>query len=423
MRKDKGPAMLLFAVLLVGLALPASAHEIVFENHSDLFPQLFTPFLSVAPNGSIIAVWTYQTTVRNEDRGIWIRYSDDGMSWNNSSRMIMSWGNGIQYWPTCLLTPGSKLIMFYDAKVYFDVGSLSLCNCTVWMIESYDNGETWVNARQIDGELHNYVLGTYQATILKNGTVIFPISWYMGNLLWSSAVLRSDDTCLSWIQGEPVTNPFESGTGLDEPAVVELGNGSLYCLMRAGSFAHPNPAYAVSDDCGLTWSQPKWVDSIQAMDSTPAMIRIHSMVIVAWVKALQYSPRRPLLLTYSNDDCNTWQTPVLIDSATDQEINDMAFCVAGDTLFLSYRRYSTDLNGNGIDDDAIIQTFTLIMSLMKADINKDGIVDLSDARILEDNFNTANSETDLMSDGITDLFDAIILSGQFGKNGWTIANN
>jgi len=89
----------------------------------------------------------------------------------------------------------------------------------------------------------------------------------------------------------------------------------------------------------------------------------------------------------------------------------------------------TDVDGDGIGDtpyviDAYnVDRYPLInpWTPLLGDINDDGIVDIFDAILLANAFNSAigmptwNPEADLNNDDFIDIFDAIILSLNFGR--------
>lgn len=79
----------------------------------------------------------------------------------------------------------------------------------------------------------------------------------------------------------------------------------------------------------------------------------------------------------------------------------------------------TDVSNSSIASNQVEATTNL--TFLRGDINEDGTVDLYDAIILSNAFNSApgmptwNPCADLNSDDFVDLYDAIILANNFGK--------
>jgi len=76
------------------------------------------------------------------------------------------------------------------------------------------------------------------------------------------------------------------------------------------------------------------------------------------------------------------------------------------------------IDGNNHDSLPLVNVGTLL----KGDVNYDGIVDVFDAIFLAGAFNSIpgspnwNPNADMNGDSIVDIFDAILLAGNFGKS-------
>jgi hypothetical protein len=331
--------------------------------------------------------------------------SDDGLNWS-SAFSVKSSGTDYSAFSGPLLIDGNRTFLFYLRWV-------SSVNCSVWMLESMDNAQTWQNDRQIDGGRHGYVnLGT-NALRMRNGTLILPIAWD-----GDASILRSDDG-LNWTEGEsiPKLNFTLTEDGIlyrqvqiDEPAIVELSNSSLYVLLRTyniyGESVH---FYSLSNDYGMTWSVCEPVEGMLSFNTTPALFRYlwnPNIVIAAWINrtiSAETTERRPLVVAYSLDDCNTWKGVTVIDSGfLNDSINEPNIVQSNGYILVGYRRYLDSEYGHGIflfdslirrfalgflaDRDSMIQAFGLTSDDLNwnpvEDINHDGVVNILDAILL-----------------------------------------
>ena len=86
---------------------------------------------------------------------------------------------------------------------------------------------------------------------------------FVGDKVYRSILMRSTDKGKTWQYFS--TMGFEPklwGEGLDEPCVVELANGDLFCIMRNDVC---KPMYSVrSSDGGKTWTKPARLPSYAA---------------------------------------------------------------------------------------------------------------------------------------------------------------
>jgi hypothetical protein len=162
---------------------------------------------------------------------------------------------------------------------------------------------------------------------------------------------------------------FQTNLGVDEPTVVELVNGSLYCLLRTTfiqSLSGSTHVSAMSNDYGKTWSVCKRVENMYSYDTTPALFRYSwtpNIILVAWINRTAdvfnditaiYN-RRPLVASYSDDDCLTWKEPTVIDDGLGMSINEPNFAVISGAVLLGYRRYGA----TSVVSDALLRIFAL----------------------------------------------------------------
>ena len=231
---------------------------------------------------------------------------------------------------------------------------------------------------------------------------------------WSCGMLRSDNEGLSWYEAGRVPSLLQSVTDVDEPVVVQLSNGSLYCLMRTCIVDEPRHAYSMSNDLGLSWSEVRLVPQLFSIDTTPALIKYDSNILIAWInRSSLQEPRSPLALAVSYDDCASWQNGLVLQNPDGLNMNDLCLSLIDSKIVLSYRRYGSDNNGDAIIRVLEFDSSGLYEVNLIPDFNHDGNIDIFDAILLSNNFNTSNTLTDLNYDGLTNLDDALLFIQAF----------
>ncbi len=400
-------AILFLTILLVALAIPCFGFEVVIQPHTNLYPRVGNPVLTTLPNGSVLSVFT---VLNGEYMGVYGKLSDDLHVWTEPF-LIKAKTLGYQPFSCAVFVLGTKTFLFYDRFVFWDWNSTDN-HCSIWMLESEDNGETWTDDRWIGSENHDYAVGSYSVCQAVNGSWIYPFSWFVpidGSHSWGSwscGMLRSDDEGLSWYESGKVPDCPQSLMNLDEPSVVQLSNGSLYCVMRSYILGDSRHTSSLSNDLGQTWSEVRSVQEMFAFDSTPALTRYGNLTLAVWVNRRMLTfydnvARMPLVLAFSQDNCKTWQNTTVIDSVYGMEINDLSFAVVKNQIVVAYRRYNYwYLYGGNLSDDSVIRVF----GLLNADLNHDGTVDIFDAL--------------LFSNGLTNWNDIASFVRQYGRTGW-----
>lgn len=413
--RDLKPAKPFFCILvLLALTLFSQANGmgkqtlLVIQNHytetsGDLtvVHQPSNPILAVLPNSSLLAAFSF-------DRYICGKISNDyGSSWSqifviktSETPYVASLGS--------MVVSGNKVFLFYLRWISYSFVT-GEGNSSLWKLESSDNGQTWTDDVRIDGGRHDYVCTGTSALRTRNGTLIVPFSWAMGfdsSLaagIYEVAMLRSDDDGTTWTEGQKISVP-ESATGVDEPAIVELANGSLYCLMRTYFLdGAPKHVAAVSDDYGLTWSLSSKVNEMDAYDSTPGIFRYSwnpGIILAAWINRTcgpgggggTWS-RTPLVVAYSDDNAVSWKNVTAFDDGLTSQ-NEPCFASAGWYVILGYRR---NTNAKNPVVDAVARRFRMSLFF--------------DRETFETEFGSQRRGlTDLNADGIVDILDALLVS-------------
>jgi lysophospholipase L1-like esterase len=186
---------------------------------------------------------------------------------------------------------------------------------------STDGAKTWSPPEPISIP-HKYVVGKIHAPVwMDEKTVVMGYSWDVpaqegmpagseGQMFLKSGVLISQDSGRTWTPGGDVTVNIHP-IGADEPAIVRLGNGELFMILRTSS---PHPYETASRDGGKTWDPPS-PSSFFGYNSPSALLRLRDGAIL---RAWDNSPtaRFPLVVSLSTDDCQTWSPPRIITEPT-----------------------------------------------------------------------------------------------------------
>jgi len=129
---------------------------------------------------------------------------------------------------------------------------------------------------------------------------------FAGDTLDRSSLAESADGGATWKYRSTIGyDPAIGGEGLNEPCMVRLANGDLFCFMRNGR----KPLFSArSSDDGKTWSTPEGLpEQYQALTVDPCVIRLSD-------GALACSAGRPNCHLILNLDGTgkTWTEPFTI---------------------------------------------------------------------------------------------------------------
>jgi predicted neuraminidase len=169
---------------------------------------------------------------------------------------------------------------------------------------------------------HTYTCGkTHRGLRLRSGTLLMGYSWDVlceqgktlaseGDMHLRAGVMISTDNGRTWRNGGDTDAAYEkvsSGAirGTDEPALIELDDGSIYTLLRTGS---DHLYQARSTDEGRTWTQvgPSPLYGANAPAALCHFTGGRRGILCVWNNALV---RHPLSAAASFDGGRTWTNP------------------------------------------------------------------------------------------------------------------
>jgi len=169
-------------------------------------------------------------------------------------------------------------------------------HCTIQYIQSTDYGATWgpeKTFRETPGwTTRNNLL------VLDNGEILFPLS---DNVEGYSIFMSSQDGGQTWQElGHIPSDPRN-----EQPAVVQISDGSLLAYMRTGGKGG-DCWQSRSCDRGRSWTAAE-TGPFKNPNSAMAMLRLDSANLVAVYNDLNnFRLRTPLNVALSPDDGITW---------------------------------------------------------------------------------------------------------------------
>jgi hypothetical protein len=218
------------------------------------------------------------------------------------------------------------------------------------MTVSSDEGVTWSAPRLVTEAPGYFVLNNDRVIQTRTGRLIVPLGFHRSRSTqddqsaWDSHGITiweySDDEGATWEESSTWWGlPVASGSGLQEPGVVPLADGSLFSWCRTDV----GRQYGFrSQDDGLTWSPPE-PTSLQSPNSPASIKRLPgSTTLVAVYNdhsgRFTFPPRRraPLAVAFSTDGGRTWKNQQLLESDLAGWYCYTAIHFTSDTMLLAY---------------------------------------------------------------------------------------
>lgn len=267
-------------------------------------------------SGRILFVYTHFTggTADHANAVLASRYSDDdGRTWSaKDDILVQQLGKQNVMSVSLLRLAEGRIGLFYLVK-----NSAADCRPTVQY--SSDEAKTWTEPKVCVDEQIYLVMNNNRVVQLaagKPGRIILPVAEHNrandkpGFHRGIAMCYYSDDNGATFKRSESrLEAPPESRSGLQEPLVVELKDGSLLMLCRTDRGSQYR---SVSKDAGVTWSPAEPTD-IKSPLSPASIARIPKTgdLLMVWNDHSHVDPklkgkRTPLTVAVSKDDGKTW---------------------------------------------------------------------------------------------------------------------
>ena len=239
---------------------------------------------------------------------------DEGESWSEPRELFSddrSSRNNMT--PSLLRLPNGELGLCYLRKSDEPDGTIA---CMPMFRFSRDEGKSW-SAMTFCTRETGYYCGTNAASvILAGGRIVTPVA-FAGSTVHrydlAPGVVRffcSDDCGRSWQETlAPIRPPYGDRYGLQEPGLMELPDGRLWCHMRT---VYGFQFQSLSTDGGKSWSEPEPNLLFPSPDAPMRAMRLENKTLavfnpLAHSQASAYrlhygSPQRsPLILAVSQN--------------------------------------------------------------------------------------------------------------------------
>jgi len=277
-------------VLFFLAAVPALAYfqkELIFEPTPSL-PSAHASTIVELPDRDMLCVWYSGKAEGAKDVAEWAsRFERSTGKWSEPYLLVDTpdkpEGN-----PVLFVAPDKKVYLYYAT-----MEGMGWASSSIKYMVSKDNGKSfgsWQFFRKQWGWLpRNHIL------TLSSGEILFPL---YNEMPARSEFMISYDGAKSWQRaGEIISKP-----GNEQPAVVELGDGSLMALMRVHGKGQIWQSY--SGDKGMNWNKPVHI-SLPNPDAGIDLIRLNSGELVLAFNN-SGTKRNPLSIALSRDNGQTW---------------------------------------------------------------------------------------------------------------------
>lgn len=344
--------LLAIATLLVASLRAAPANRVVLDiPPTPEHPRNSEGGFATLPSGEILFVFSQFYGGGGDSNGarlVEVRSSDGGRSWGQSRLLVDNQGYLNVMSVSLLRLASGRLAMFYLVKK-------SCVDCHPYLTVSTDEGRTWSSPRLVFDAPGYFVLNNDRVIQTGHGRLILPVSFHRARHpvaeetslddraidLW----YLSDDDGATWREADSWwALPEPSGSGLQEPGVVELADRSLFSWARTDvgeQFGFR------SVDGGKTWSAPEPTElrspcspaSIKRLPNSSALLAIYNdrPKGSGLPAADALAARWRLVAAVSNDGGRTWPSWKLLEDKPNFEFSYAAIHFVDDAVLLAYR--------------------------------------------------------------------------------------
>lgn len=279
---------------------------------------------------------------------------DGGRTWSARDRIL------IQPEGRCNVMSVSLLRLADGSIALFYMRKNSLSDCIPWCRKSRDEGHTWGRAVRCIAAPGYFVMNNDRVVQLESGRLVLPAAFHRARKANSGTDYRyfepraiamfflSDDSGRTWTEADDWwTLPVRSRSGLQEPGVVELTDGSLYGWCRTDTGRQWELR---SRDQGRTWSRPRpspfWspnaplsIKRIPGSESFLAVWNDHHPD--RWTAPATEGPgpswgRTPLVAALGNPKTGQWAPPVVLEDDPDRGFCYTAIHPIDNAILLAY---------------------------------------------------------------------------------------
>jgi Neuraminidase (sialidase) len=286
-------------------------------------------------------------------RIVGIHSDDAGRTWSEPETIIENIGGNNVMSVSLLRLASGKLALFYLLKN-------SWIDCRPYIRLSSDEAATWSEPKLVIAAPGYFVVNNDRLVQLTSGRLIVPAGYHRSRgsdphssksfdsrsiALW----FYSDDEGQTWQEAATWwAIPVRSGSGLQEPGLVELADGKLFGWARTDQGAQ----YGFSSaDAGKTWTAPTPTElksptspaSIKRLPNSADLLAIfndHSGRFPFPAKK-----RTPLVAAISSDGGKTWPRARLLEEDPEGWYCYTAMYFVDDAVLLAYCAGDSKIGG------------------------------------------------------------------------------
>jgi hypothetical protein len=273
-----------------------------------------------------------------------IHSDDQGRTWSAPVTVVENTGGNNVMSVSLLRLASGKLAMFYCLKN-------SWLDCRPHMRLSTDDGTTWSDAKLIQQAPGYFVLNNDRVIQLTTGRLIVPLAFHRSRgsdphssksfdaraiAMW----IYSDDEGTTWTESSSWwAMPVPSGSGLQEPGVVELADGSIFSWCRTSNggqygFRSTDAAKTFSPPEPTEMKSPNGPASIKLLPGSSDLLAIYNDH--SGMFPFPPKKRNPFVAAISADGGKTWPQRKLIESDPDGLYHYTAIHFIGDAMLIGY---------------------------------------------------------------------------------------
>ncbi len=300
----------------------SSKKEFVMEEDRP-FDSAHASTLVQLENGTIVSAWFGGSWEGENDVAIWIA-TRKKEGWSKPIKVADT--RGIAMWnPVLFLKEDGGIVLYYKVGERIE-------NWKTWVMESKDEGKTWGNARELVEDDNGGGRGPVKnkPIRLQDGTILAPAS--LEGETWDAFVDISKDGGETWEMSEFVPlrrasynkeildSPYNKhrcfGKGVIQPTLWQDSKGEVHMLLRSTS---SKIFRSDSMDGGYTWNLA-YATNLPNNNSGLDVVKLPSGTLVLAYNPTENlpnyykGPRTPLILSYSDDNGETWHELITLES-------------------------------------------------------------------------------------------------------------
>jgi sialidase-1 len=315
-------------------------------------------------SGRILFIYTHFTGGSGDAASAILagRHSDDGgKTWTDKDEVVVRQIGKQNVMSVSLLRlADGRIALFYLVKN-------SLADCRPFVQFSSDEAATWTEPKACVAEPVYLVLNNNRAVQLvagkHAGRIVLPVARHNragdkpGFHRGVVTCYLSDDAGATFRKSDAeLEGPDESRSGLQEPLVVERGDGSLLMLIRTDQGVLYR---SESMDGGMTWT-PAGPSDLASPLSPASVARIPTTgdLMIVWndhagIDSKLKDKRTPLTVAISSDEGETWTLRKTLYAEPDGWYCYTAIAFTGDRVLLGHCSGTRSGKSNGLETTVI----------------------------------------------------------------------